>query len=486
MAWQPNAEAADHPNAEDTNRATCPEKGGGQPDSGHRRSLMFRGPTHGYPGNLDVGHTGVDRGSVAFALRCRCLRPRSGPADGRGSGRLCRSRFRRFPEQRCRHQRSSPGRYGQQPSRRDYWHSAEDPSGRSEHGWLGPAAFQRNEHGWLGPATVQRNEHGGLGPGTGPAAFQRNEHGWLGPATFHGRRENPEEGEPRRPRAPRPRSPRSPMGRVASVTEVVAPVTNVVAPVPNLVAPVTEVVAPVTNVVAPVPNLVAPVTEVVAPITDGVASVPILVAPGSDAIASVQDISTSVAGAVPLTQPQSDLSTFLVSIAGVGPVGDGSGGIHGAGLSAAAGRSVASQWPVGLPHAGIPGVSLAGNATGVATLDVIALGQASALSGMAPLAPERAIPMGVESFFQHVFSGLLLPASLWALATMALPGVAGLMILTAAGVRVGYRQAKAGFAVRAAGTARFGGLRPSGVVRPGSLVVVVRPRALRVIPSGGR
>jgi hypothetical protein len=274
-------------------------------------------------------------------------------------------------------------------------------------------------------------------------------------------------------------------GRVAAVPDPVAAVPNVVASVPNLVAPVTDVVAPVTDVVASVPNLVAPVTDVVAPVTDVVASVPNLVAPGSDAIGPVQDISTSVAGAVPLTQPQSDLSAFLVSIAGVGPVGDGSGGIHGPGLSAAAGASVASQLPLGPPLAGIPGVPLAGNATGVATLDVNALGRASALSGMAPLAPEGAIPMGVEPFFQHVFSGLLLPASLWALANIALPGAAGLVILTAAGVRVGYRQAKAGFAVRAAGTARSASLGPLGVVRPGSLVVV-RPRALRVVPSWGR
>jgi hypothetical protein len=253
----------------------------------------------------------------------------------------------------------------------------------------------------------------------------------------------------------------------------------------GLVAAVPDPVAAVPNAVASVPNLVAPVTDVVAPVTDVVASVPNLVAPGPDAIGSVQDISTSVAGAVPLTQPQSDLSTFLLSIAGAGPVGDGSGGIHGPGLSAAAGASVASQLPLGPPLAGIPGVPLAGNATGVATLDVIALGRASALSGMAPLAPEGAIPMGVESFFRHVFSGLLLPASLWALATIALPGAAGLVILTAAGVRVGYRQAKAGFAVRAAGTARFASLGPLGVVRPGSMVVV-RPRALRVVPSVGR
>ena len=79
----------------------------------------------------------------------------------------------------------------------------------------------------------------------------------------------------------------------------------------------------------------------------------------------------------------------------------------------------------------------------------------------------------------------VLPISLAALAAVALPGVGGLMILTAAGVRVGYRQAKAGSAVRTAGIARFArpGSVPLGVVRSGSLVVV-RPRALRVVRPG--
>ena len=115
----------------------------------------------------------------------------------------------------------------------------------------------------------------------------------------------------------------------------------------------------------------------------------------------IQDMLTPVAGAVvPLTQLQSDLYSFLLGIAGMEPAA-GLGGSVGAGRSAAADASVASQWPLVLPLAGIPGVPLAGNAaTGVATLDVIALGRASALSGMAPPASNGAIPMGEQSFFQ--------------------------------------------------------------------------------------
>ena len=194
---------------------------------------------------------------------------------------------------------------------------------------------------------------------------------------------------------------------------------NPVAAVPNVVAPVTDAVAPV------VTGVVVPVTGVVAPVTDVVTNV---IAPGQQ-IAGV---------VVPLTQPPSDLSSFLLGIAGVAPVEDGSGGIRGPGLAAAAGASGASPVPLVLTFAGVSGVPVAGNATRVATLDVILLGRVSALSGVAPQAPDGAFPMGAESFFRQVFDESLLIASLWALAAVALPGVGGLVILTVAGVRIGY------------------------------------------------
>ena len=86
---------------------------------------------------------------------------------------------------------------------------------------------------------------------------------------------------------------------------------------------------------------------------------------------------------------------------------------------------------------------------------------------------------------QQVFGELLLPVSLWALAAGALPGGGGLVILFATGARLGYRQAKAGVAVRTTGIAFFArpGAVSLGVVRSGSLVVI-RPRALRVVRPG--
>ncbi|MBY0289302.1 MAG: hypothetical protein K2X52_19495 [Mycobacteriaceae bacterium] len=92
------------------------------------------------------------------------------------------------------------------------------------------------------------------------------------------------------------------------------------------------------------------------------------------------------------------------------------------------------------------------------------------LSGLAP------VPSGVNpattSFLDHVVSSVLVPASLTALAAIAVPGLGGLLIVCAAGIRVGYRQAKAGLALRASGIARFAGPGPMGIVRSGSLIAL--------------
>ena len=223
-----------------------------------------------------------------------------------------------------------------------------------------------------------------------------------------------------------------------------------------------------------------------------VATISDVVALVSDVTAWVQNMLASVFGAVvPLTQLQSDVYSLLLGLAGVVPVENGSGGIHGAGRSAAADASVASPLRLVLLLVRVSGVPLAGN-TGTATLGGIAasifsamseVGRASSVPGMAPPAPNGAVPMGVRSFLRHAVSDLPRAASLWALAAVALPGAGGLVILTLAGVRIGYRQAKAGFVLRTAGIARFAGPGPLGVIRSGSLVVV-RPRGLRVVRPG--
>jgi hypothetical protein len=235
------------------------------------------------------------------------------------------------------------------------------------------------------------------------------------------------------------------------------------------------------------------------PVSDVVVPVPTLVASVSDGIAWAQDMLTLVFGTVvSLTQLQSDFCSFLMGIAGAAPVVE-VGGFEGAGLSAAGDASVASQWPLMPPLAAIRGVPVAGNAVGVAKRG----GMAPFTFGAIEIGRNR-IPMGEQSFFGYARSEQLLPASLSApaadalsgvaglailtaagvlpvslaaLALIALPGAGGLITLTAAGVRIGYRQAKAGCALRAAGIAGFARPGALGVVHSGSLVVI-RPRAV--------
>ena len=268
-----------------------------------------------------------------------------------------------------------------------------------------------------------------------------------------------------------------------------------------MLTPVAGAVVPLTQLQSLIQDMLTPVAGAVVPLTQLQSDLYSFLL-GSDVIALVQDMLTSVAGAVvPLTQLQSELYSFLLGIAGMEPAA-GLGGVAGAGLSPAADAWVVSQWRLVLSLAAILGGPLAGNATGVGTLGGIA---ASIFGATTQVAPNGAISMGVQSFFRHADSELLLPGSLSALpgaaglavltaagvlpvslaalAALALPGAGGLVILTAAGVRVGYRQAKAGFALQAAGIARFAGPGPLGVVRSGSLVVV-RPRALRVVRPG--
>lgn len=237
----------------------------------------------------------------------------------------------------------------------------------------------------------------------------------------------------------------SPVGAVpnpgAAVPNVVASVPHVAAAVPNEVTSVPNVVKSVPHVIAAVPNVTAPVPHVIAAVPNVVAEVPQIAAaiPNVAAVPNVAAPVPNVAAPVPdVVAPVQDTLTWVA--------GDGVGGIGG-GLSAAAGAPVAPQLPLGLPLAGSPGMPSADDTTGRATLDVIALGRASSLAEMAPPAPNGALP-GAESFFRGAFGKLLLSVSLWALATAALPGLGGLVIFTAAGVRLGYRQAKAGLALR--------------------------------------
>lgn len=112
---------------------------------------------------------------------------------------------------------------------------------------------------------------------------------------------------------------------------------------------------------------------------------------------------------------------------------------------------------------------------------------------VARITPITDAPLGVsgltasgapESFLDRAVSTLLVPISIATLAAVALPGVGGLLVICALGVRIGYRQAKAGWAVHVAGIARFAGSGPLGVVRSGSLISLHVSRGTRTQQIG--
>jgi hypothetical protein len=82
------------------------------------------------------------------------------------------------------------------------------------------------------------------------------------------------------------------------------------------------------------------------------------------------------------------------------------------------------------------------------------------------------VPEQVRSILRHAIGAVLAPLSLLVLALMASPGIAGLVLLGAAGTFIGYRQARAASILRAVGIARFVKAGPLGVVRSGGLVAV--------------
>jgi hypothetical protein len=265
-------------------------------------------------------------------------------------------------------------------------------------------------------------------------------------------------------------------------------------------APPSNGVAPALKAIQPVTNAVATVAGVALSVPGVLASLPTSEDPVGDVITSMQNMLISVNDAVtPLAQVPGDLYSLIV-VAGmnttpVGTVGAGSG----LGLASATGTgstppTAPSALPV-LPVSPFPGTPLLGDVTAAATLGGIATAGLSAeltLSGTAPLSTEVAAPTGALSFLEHTVRAVLAPASLTALAAFALPGIGGLLIICAAGMRLGYRQAKAAFVVRTTSISRFAKQGPLGVVRSGSLVSLhtrrprragaIRPEVARAAP----
>ena len=279
-----------------------------------------------------------------------------------------------------------------------------------------------------------------------------------------------------------------PVAPPAAVVGPVSPPATVVGPVSPLAAMVGPV-SPLATVVGPVANAVTTVANVALTVPGFVASLPTSPTPIADVITLVQQMLTSVTNAVVLViQVPSDLSSLLFGmtpVTAVATVGEGVGAAASAPLLA----TPASQ-RLDVPSTFLfGGAPLPDNIAPLATVGDIAttgLPHELPVSGIASLAQNVVEQTGLRSFLEHTVSAILVPASLSALAAVALPGVGGLLIICAIGMRFGYRQAKALLAVRRAGIACFAGPGPLGVVRSGSLIAL-RPRASRAVrPQAAR
>ena len=268
---------------------------------------------------------------------------------------------------------------------------------------------------------------------------------------------------------------------ITAIPGLVAPGTNAVASVPSLIAPVAEAVASVPGLPQPVRYIVIASPDLVAPVTDLIAMVPTLIASGSvAALALAEDV--MVAAAVPLTQLQSHLlSYYTPPVARAVPNGS-LGLLAGPTPAVNSGHALLQQSPAVVPAA--PRVGPSGAGAGIAAL----MGYATPLAGDSPqlaAAPADASPTDWPGQVARIASGVIIVASLWALALAAFPGLGGLALSTSAGVRLGYRQAKAGAGLQMGNLARFARPGPTGIARPGPIgivrsgsVVEIRGRAL--------
>ena len=270
----------------------------------------------------------------------------------------------------------------------------------------------------------------------------------------------------------------------AADPNVVASDQTVVASESTAVPPATNPLAPVSTVVEPVTNAVATVVNVFGSVPAALLALPTSSTPITDVITKIQEMVTAVTNVVvTLAQLPSNLYSLLSgpTVTATSTVG---GGVN-PDASAPALATRASQSLEVPPIFLAGGMALPANIAPLATLgDIATTGLSNELpaSGIASQAQNVIVQSGLGSFLEHTVSALFVPASLSALAAVALPGVGGLLIICALGVRVGYRQAKALLQVRRAGIACFAGPGPLGVVRSGSLIAL-RPRVLGVRPD---
>ena len=246
--------------------------------------------------------------------------------------------------------------------------------------------------------------------------------------------------------------------------------------------PAHPLAAVTTNIVNPASNVATALTSAVVSVPGVVASLPGSTAPVADIISSLQTTITSVAdAAAPLAQVPSDLSALfgLDATPAPTPTQGGAGTDRRPIHTAAAAPSVvvpqtSALSQLLLPTAGGEGVTAPG--------DVVA--------ATAPLGGQQTLPTdhgestsaapaangdaagGVLTTVEKVVGAFVASVSVLAVLALALPGVGGLLLTWAVGIRLGYRQAKAAAALPSLAAARFVGSGPIGAVRSGSQVAL--------------
>jgi hypothetical protein len=248
------------------------------------------------------------------------------------------------------------------------------------------------------------------------------------------------------------------------------------------------------------PNLLEQDTSLGVSSSSDTASIPDPAAPIPDVTSVLEEVLISTTDAVaPLTQLPADLAPLLgITVTEDQLVTDG---VSTRNRSSVRGGPALSPMQILRLLTQTSGSSFAGKATEIPSLlddtnqtrsdgaasafgTTRALADTSSTSVAARFEPDAALPEGLQTFL-HSYGQVIVAVSLSAMFAAALPGLVGLVIPVVAGMHIGYRQAKAGRALRMSGIAHLAASGPIGVVRSGSLVALRPPRRRLPPPNIG-